>query len=256
MKNHAVLFLGLVLMAGMTTAMAQDTQPDGGYYEFRFFKMVQGDQGGRFDQWAAKAIPILQRLGCGPVGVFSVVIGPDAPTKVMLLHYDSLAAAEQLWLKAVADSDWKAAWAAWENGPEQPYVTLDSFLLKATPYSPPWKAASDGDPRYFELRRYHSPTRRQLAALHERFGGAEKKIFHRSGIVPILYGDTVVGVDMPSLTYLTPFKTLADREAAWAKFGADPEWRTVSADSIQRGGQIVRNIDFWILRSSGYSQIK
>jgi len=39
-------------------------------------------------------------------------------------------------------------------------------------------------PRVFELRTYHSPTARQLKSLHERFSGAEIKIFHRVAFIP------------------------------------------------------------------------
>lgn len=235
---------------------AQETKTQGGFYELQFYKITQGDQGRRFGDWARKVIPILNRHGAKPVGVFSVVIGPDTPAQVLLVPHKSLAAAQELWEKVGDDADYQAALETWEDNPEQPFVTLDTVMLRATDYSPPLEASADGEPRYFELRVYHSPSQRQLKALHERFGGPEIKIFHRVGIVPILYGETVAGDNMPNLTYLTPFKSLADREAAWTRFGADPEWQVVRDESIKRSGQIVRNINFWILRAGAYSQIQ
>jgi hypothetical protein len=92
--------------------------------------------------------------------------------------------------------------------------------------------------------------------LHERFGGAEIKIFHRSGIHPILYADTIMGPDLPNLTYLMPFAALADREKAWDAFGADPEWLKVRADSVARGGQIVDNNNISLWRAASYSPIQ
>ena len=111
-------------------------------------------------------------------------------------------------------------------------------------------------PRYFELRIYHSPTLRQLAMVHERFAGPEIRIFHRSGVRPILYADTIIGPDLPNLTYLIPFASLADRERAWDAFNSDPEWVKVRAESIARGGQIVNynNISLW--RATDYSPIQ
>jgi hypothetical protein len=92
--------------------------------------------------------------------------------------------------------------------------------------------------------------------LHERFGSAEVKIFHRSGIHPILYADTIVGPDLPNLTYFMPFATLADREKAWDVFGADPEWIKVRAESVAKGGQIVDNNNLSLWRAAPYSPIQ
>lgn len=247
------LFLMLAFSAIGSVRAQEKSSP--GIYEFRFYKMDQGDQGRRFAAWARQAIAVFNKYGSKPVGAFSVTIGPVTPTQVLLLPHSSLAAAGEFWSKVKDDAQWKAALEAWESAAEQPYVTLDSFYLRATTYSPPLEP-SGGEPRYFELRVYHSPTEKQLAALHERFGGPEIKIFHRVGIVPILYGERIIGKNMPSLTYLTPFKSLAEREQAWARFGADPEWHKARDESIQKSGQIVRDINFWILRAAGYSQIK
>src|SRR5262249_54427490 len=106
------------------------------------------------------------------------------------------------------------------------------------------------------LRVYHSPTQRQLRALHERFSGSEIKIFHRVGVHPILYSSTVIGPNMPNLTYLTPFATLADREKAWEAFGADAEWIKVRKESIDRAGQIANQIGITLLRPADYSPMQ
>jgi hypothetical protein len=89
----------------------------------------------------------------------------------------------------------------------------------------------------FELRTYHAPSAWQLRALHERFAGPEIKIFHRVGVHPLFYSETVFGPMRPNLTYLMPFDNLAEREKAWAKFGADPEWIKVRKESIDRSGR-------------------
>src|ERR1019366_4045828 len=92
---------------------------------------------------------------------------------------------EQVWSisKALfADKEFSRAFDQWETG-EAPYVSASASLLEATDYSPeiavPEKPPAA--PRVFELRVYHSPTFRQNKALHQRFSGAEIKIFHRVG---------------------------------------------------------------------------
>jgi len=106
------------------------------------------------------------------------------------------------------------------------------------------------------LRVYHSPTRSQLKALHERFAGPEIKIFHRVGVNPILYTSTMIGPNMPNLTYLIPFDSLAAREKAWDAFGADPEWVKVRNESIDKHGQIASVINISLFKATAYSPIR
>ena len=64
---------------------------------------------------------------------------------------------------------------------------------------------------------------RQLGLLRERFAGPEIQILRPSGDHCIQYADTIIGPDLPNLTYLIPFASLAEREKTWGVFGADPE---------------------------------
>ena len=133
----------------------------------------------------------------------------------------------------------------------------ERLLLEASPYSPEIAVPDKpGSPRVFELRTYHSPTARQLKALHERFAGAEIKIFHRVGVHPLLYTSTIFGADRPNLTYLIPFDTLAAREKAWNAFAADEEWIRVRKESIDRAGQISSVIRMSLYRATPYSPIR
>ena len=102
---------------------------------------------------------------------------------------------------------------------------------------------------------YHSSNSTILRALHERFAGPESKIFARSGIHPVLYSSTVFGGEMPNLTYLIPFDSLAAREKAWDTFGADPEWLKVREES-NKNGQLVSVSNISIYRAVAYSPVK
>ncbi len=81
-----------------------------------------------------------------------------------LVVYD-LSSLEEMWSvrgKLTSDAD----------GADPAFDRFGTMLLEAAPYSPEIApGASTGKPRVFELRVYHSPTYRQLAALHERFAG-------------------------------------------------------------------------------------
>jgi hypothetical protein len=156
------------------------------------------------------------------------------------------------------DATFRKAHTAWEAGPEAPYEHYSSTLLRAAAYNPPLAsaAAESKTPRIFELRVYHSPTWRQLAALHERFAGPEIKIFQRVGVHPLLYSETLFGANLPNLTYLIPFNDLAAREKAWNAFGADPEWIRVRKESIDAHGQISAVIQIALFRATPYSPIR
>ena len=145
-----------------------------------------------------------------------------------------------------------------ERGEEAPYEHFSTMMLEATPYSPeivPLNPPPKSQ-RIFELRVYHAPTYRQLAALHERFAGSEIKIFKRVGVHPILYTSTLFGPNMPNLTYLIPFDDLAARDKAWSAFGADPEWVKVRKESIDRSGQISISSQISLYRAASYSPIR
>jgi hypothetical protein len=157
-----------------------------------------------------------------------------------------------------SDAEARTGFDAWESGQEQPYEHASHTLLEATPYCPDIVADREPrkTPRVFELRVYHSPTWRQLAALHERFAGPEIRIFSRVGVHPILYSSGVFGQNLPNLTYLIPFSDLAAREKAWEAFSADPEWIKVRRESIERSGQISSVMEISLYRATPYSPVR
>jgi len=61
---------------------------------------------------------------------------------------------------------------------------------------------------------------------------------------------------MPNLVYLIPFENLAEREKAWAAFGADPEWQKVRKESVAKYGQISQIINISLYRATAYSPVR
>ncbi|MBZ5619129.1 MAG: NIPSNAP family protein [Acidobacteriia bacterium] len=226
-------------------------------YRIDYFYYRQGGQAARLNQFFSSQAPLLAKH-TRALGFFNAVFAPRLQTLMVLSGFESMDGMMSAASQVEADTGYQKAFEQLESGSEQPFDSSQRLLLAATDFSPevvllPEKPKS---PRYFELRVYHSPTLRQLHLLHERFAGAEVKIFHRSGIHPILYADTIVGPDLPNLTYLMPFATLSDREKAWDAFAADPEWVKVRAESVARGGQIVDNNNLSLWRAAPYSPIQ
>jgi len=247
------------MLAGMAqSAPAQSSSRKTRFYRLSFFYMRMGDQVTRMNQFFSSLMPVLTKANPGPIGVFNVFVGAHMPAMMTLAGFPSFAEMEAASRRYREETAYAKATAELEQGSEPPYDRGDIVLLEATDYSPEIVALKEKPktPRIFELRVYHSPTLRQSRLLHERFAGPEIKIFHRVGIHPILYSSTVIGPNMPNLTYLTPFSTLADREKAWEAFGADPEWIKVRKESIDRGGQITNQISITLLRPTDYSPLQ
>jgi NIPSNAP len=227
-------------------------------YEIVTMRLEFGDQMGRLLNWFEKrAFPIYQKYKLGPIGLFTMQVGPAIPALVEIISYPSLEEMGAMWERLSADSDWRASEAELESG-EPAVYRLDSTLLGATPFSPPLTPTPSGSPadKIYELRIYESPTFRQLGYLHDRFAGGEIDIFHKSGIHPVLYADTLVGPNLPNMAYLIPFENLGAREAAWAAFGSNPDWQRILDESVKHGGEIVRNITNMFLSPVKFSMLR
>jgi hypothetical protein len=109
--------------------------------------------------------------------------------------------------------------------------------------------------RVFEIRTYTAPEGK-LDALHARFRDHTLRIFEKHGMTSIAYFKPQ---DSP-LSQNTLIYVLAhpSREAAkknWAEFGADPEWKKVSAES-QVDGKIVSKVESVFADPADYSPMK
>ncbi len=228
------------------------------YFEFVFIRLQNGSQVARMQNWLEKrALPLFQKNGFGPMGFFNMEVSAYSPAVLVIFSYPSLAEMETAGEKMDADPDYAAAVAELEKD-EPGFYREDAMLLRATSFCPPFIATPAGDPAHklFELRIYESPTHRQLGYLHDRFAGGEIDIFHKSGIHPILYADTIFGPNRPNMAYLIPFESETHREKAWAAFRSNPDWTKIREESVRQGGEIVRNITNMLLTPTKFSMIR
>lgn len=256
MKNTPAAALGLAALR--SEARPMDENPSAPFFELLTVRLQFGAQLTRFLAWLEKrALPLFQKHHFGPVGFFTVEVGPQIPSVLGIFTFASLAEEETAWSRLKADPDWSAAMAEAESQ-DPAFYREDWVVLRATAFCPPLKASTPGDSahRIYELRIYESPTWRQLGFLHDRFAGGEIDIFHKSGIHPVLYADTYAGPNMPNMAYLIPFESEAHREKAWAAFRDNPDWQKIRDDSIRRGGEIVRNITNLLLVPTGFSMLR
>ncbi|HSV99469.1 MAG TPA: NIPSNAP family protein [Sedimentisphaerales bacterium] len=83
--------------------------------------------------------------------------------------------------------------------------------------------------------------------------GVEIAIFRKTGLNPVMFGETIIGSNLPNLTYMLAFKDMAERDQRWQVFRDDPDWKKLSADPAYK--DTVSNITDIILRPTEYSQI-
>jgi hypothetical protein len=109
--------------------------------------------------------------------------------------------------------------------------------------------------RVFELRTYTSPDGK-LDALQKRFRDHTRRIFDKHGMTSIGYW---VPQDEPlksnTLIYILAHPSREAAKKNWAEFGADPEWKQVSAES-QKDGPIVSKVVSVFMDAADYSAIK
>ena len=256
--SAAAMVSGDVLRAA-TAAEAEGTgKKRSPFFQFTILRLQYGAQIKRMTEWFGKrALPLMLKSGFGPTGFFNVEVGPHIPAVYVLVSYPSLAKMEATWTRYNALPGWPEMMGDLYTD-EPAFYREDNVLLQATDFSPRLKVTAAGDPAHkiFELRIYEAPTHKAIRLLHERFTGGEITIFHKCGIKPIFYANTVFGLNQPNLVYMIPFDDLAQREKAWTAFRASPDWHKLRYDSIRQGGEIVRNISSILMSPNEHSQIR
>lgn len=205
------------------------------------------------------ALPAFTRGGIGPVGFFNVALGPATPSVLALVSYPSLAAMEQQRAKLDADREYQKAVEAYNAGPSANYVRIESSLFRAFKGFPRIEvpgADAKRAPLVFEVRTYESNNTSTLRRKVEMFESGEIAIFRRLGMVPVFFGTAFVGANMPNLTYMLGFESLAAREKAWRAFGSDPEWQKMRVRPGLSDGEIVSNISSMMLAPLAFSPIR
>jgi len=228
------------------------------FYELRLYHLRQGPTIKRFDDFYRDvALPAWNRAGVKPVGVFDVMIGPDAPTKYVLLPFKSLEAMAAAQEKFEADPELLKA--EFTNVPptDPAYIRKESTLMRAFKGMPKLEApqVTEKTSRIFELRTYEAHSRKANKKKVEMFDVGEIDIFRRTGLAPVFFGETLVGTKLPNLTYMLVFDDMATRDKNWGTFVSHPDWKKLSTTPGYTNAEILTNITSVFLRPTQYSQV-
>jgi hypothetical protein len=211
-------------MAGLgVTAAAQALQErKPKFFTLDAWQIKSGTQQTRMADWLGNSlIPALAKQNAGPIVALEAVFAPSVPEIKLFVGYDSFAQIEAVQNKIGADPALKASWGKIEAS-ESPFESRMSSILETTSYSPAVAEPKVEKPRYYEVRIYHASTEWQLRAINDRFTSATMRLFHAHGIEPLFLTTTRFGSNMPNVTYLIPWDSLAAREKAWDAFNVIP----------------------------------
>jgi hypothetical protein len=254
-RSFLTLPAGAALLAGPATAAGKRA-----FFELRYFRMRSGPQVERTTRYLQRGwLPAAQRAGIAPLGFFNSVIGPQSPFILSLASYPSLAALDAAREKLDADKEFQAARDEYNSGTEPGYIRMENSLLCAFPSMPAIEAPPAGEnraARIFEIRTYESPNEKASDRKVKMFDDAEIAIFRRNGMLPVFFGQTVIGAGQPSLTYMLAFDDLAARDKAWSAFGKDPDWQKLRATPGLTDAEIVSNITNAIVKPLAFSPVR
>ncbi len=102
----------------------------------------------------------------------------------------------------------------------------------------------------YELRIYHTMPGK-LPALNDRFANHTIGFFNKHGIGILGFWTDEIGTSN-KLTYILSFDSMADREAKWGAFQADPGWHKVRTET-EADGPINAQVLNSFMRATPYS---
>jgi hypothetical protein len=253
-------FIASSSAAGMYTAAAAESSVKNSIYTLFYFYMRNGTQVERTTTYLRDTfLPAARRNGVGPVGFFSPVFGERAPYILSLAAYPGFAAVEAAHVKFAEDKDFQKGWDAYNTIGDPAYVRMEVSLLYAFDKFPAMEVPptdAQRPPRIFELRTYESMNEKAGLKKIKMFEDGEAAIFKRVGMQTILFGRTIAGRNMPSLTYMLGYDDMAARDKQWGAFGRDPEWQKLRATPGLSDAEIVSNISNTFLRPLPFSPIR
>ncbi len=232
------------------------------FYQLRRYALRNGPQTALAQGYFERAlIPALGRLGIGPVGAFKLDVGGRMPAYYVLIPGQRADVMANLDVQLSADREYVKDAAGFRDAPaaEPAFDRAERTLLRAFAGWPKLTGpkAMDGKlpKRIFQLRTYESPSQSAHARKVAMFNEAEIGIFTRTGLMPVFFGETLVGTRMPSLTYMLSFTDTTEMMTRWATFSADEEWKELSHRPGNTDAEIVSNITNLYLSPLACSQI-
>jgi hypothetical protein len=261
MKRRSFLRAGVAAVgataAASISASAADA-PTGEVFELNSCSALPGKQP-ILDEYLEKALfPAYKRAGAGPIGVFTETGSKEPPRTFVLAVHPSADHVFTVRAKLANDQEYFDAARTYlaARPDEKVHGRFESSLLRPIVGMPKLEKPDASKSRILNLRIYRSHNWRAHAKKVEMFNKHELAIFRRVGLTPVFFASAIIGPDLPNLTYMLVFPDDAARQAAWSRFGKDPDWQKLKAMPEYADKDIIsEGITNRILTPAAYSEI-
>jgi hypothetical protein len=251
--------LGLLCLSVSLGSFSRVAAAEPEYYELRVYTTQSTEQQELISSyWEKAAVPAYERMGIGPIGVFTEL--EDSPTNrvFVLIPFASPGDYAGVTGKLAADSRYVDAAAGYLDTPrnEAAYVRFESSLLVAFDGMkrlevPP--SAAERKPWVFELRIYESHSEAKGENKVKMFNSGEIPLMKEVGLAPVFFGQTVVGSAMPNLIYMVSGADAEAHKVHWKAFFDAPVWKELIGDPQYKGN--VSKVVSVFLKRTAASQI-
>jgi hypothetical protein len=228
-------------------------------YELRAYRLKAGAPAAWLHGYLEQALlPELNDRGLANVGVFTEPEAKDGAAVWLLITHPSPASILTITgLEAAAAARAGAAGYLATPSKDQPaFDRVDSWLLAAFTGLPRLAVPAltgNREPRVFELRTYESFSEAKARNKVAMFNAGEIEVMQTLGMMPVFYGEGLVGRDLPHLTYMLCSR---DRDTAaknWKAFSQHPVWVRLKSDP--KYADNVSKITSRFLVPTAYSQL-
>jgi hypothetical protein len=236
LRHFAVIVITIVL--SLPVFGNPDPKPSPEYYQIRVYHFANAEQEKLLDEYISQAwIPYLHKAGIKSVGAFKALANDTVADKRLFVFFSASSLDKLAGLPAQLQKDSGYAraarnymTAAWN---QPPFVRMENIVLKAFRLHLSMELPALKGPkkdRVYELRSYEGPTELLYNSKVHMFNeGGEISLFDRLDFNPVFYAEVLSGSRMPNLMYMTSFENMAERDAHWKVFFADPLWKKISA---------------------------
>ena len=228
------------------------------YYELRRYRIETAENRDAVSGYLESALlPALRRAGLDRIGVFTVTADPPDFSLHVLIPFATIQQFAGLQATLGADDAYQEAardhFKATDAKPA--YQRIESRFLVAFRGMPklelPPKTASGQ--RMFEIRTYESHTEDAARRKVEMFDEGEIQLMRDVELGPVFFGSTLIGPDVPNLTYMLSATTKKAHDEHWQAFRTHATWTKMKA--IPRYLGTVSKITQTFLAPTKYSQI-
>lgn len=239
-----------------------ESEPVQEFYELRAYRVEDVERQGVVLGYLENGlVPALNRAGIDRVGVFSVQEKEEEPQDLSIYAIIPYPSAEDfvgIRPRLEADEAYLQASADIYAQPEETpaYTRVESWFMKAFTGMPVLELPSQskaGEPRIFEVRVYESRNAEMARRKIDMFNSGEIQIMRDVELAPLLYGETLIGDNVPNLTYILSAPDMESHREHWQTFGSHPEWQRMRAMEKYQG--TVSGIVNYFLVPTAFSQI-